>query len=56
VKDHAGQKQIAIKQRIVRGNAIRQSQQAHNMLEKTAQPRVMKLPCCRRLAISAAIA
>ena len=51
VQKHAGQQQVAIEQRIVRGHFFGQSQQAHHMLQQAAKPGVMQLARGRRFAI-----
>ena len=51
VQNDAGQKQVAVEQRVVRGDAVGQGEQADDMLEQAPQPGVVKLLGGRSLAV-----
>ena len=51
VQDDAGEQQIAMQHRIVRRDAVSQHQQAHHVLQQSAEPRMVQLLCRGSLAI-----
>ncbi len=43
MQDHAGEKQVAVEERVMRGDAVGEGAEADDVLQQAAQPGVMKL-------------